>query len=132
MKLGIFICTALICFVPLGCGSKQTIRVRRTREADQLPRGRKINYEGGAGESREDAVIIAGAKDIKEGVAAEYDFISELHGKKNKDWRLKSQNQIREGGKVYDMIEMEVLKSGRTHYYYFDITNCAWSLPTER
>ncbi|MBD3391850.1 MAG: hypothetical protein GF418_07320 [Chitinivibrionales bacterium] len=111
--------------VCLGCVSKETVRIR-VKEADELPRGRKVKYEGGMGESREDAVVIIGAEDLKQGVAAEYDFISQLHGRKNKDWRVKAQSQSREGGKIYDIIEMEILESGETHYYYFDISNCSW------
>ena len=114
-----------------GCVSKETVNLRRTREARQLPRGRKIRYEGGTGESREQAVVIIGAEDLKEGVAAEYDFISELHGKKGKKWRVKGQSQVREAGRIYDMIEIRLIDSQRTHYYYFDITNCSWKSPAD-
>ena len=126
MRIIVVLMCIAACMMDTGCVSKQTMRVKKTREADQLPRGRKIKYEGGMGESREDAVIIIGAKDIKEGVAAEYDFISSMHGKKDKAWRVKSQSQAREGDKVYDVIEMEVMEKEQTHYIYFDITNCSW------
>ena len=125
MKFAGIICLAVLCMLAAGCVSKQTVRIK-VRESKELPRSKKVRYEGGTGESREQAVVIVGAKDIKEGVAAEYDFISENHGRKGKAWRIKGQSQAREEDKVYDMIEIELIESQKTHYYYFDITNCAW------
>jgi hypothetical protein len=113
-----------------GCVAKQTMDLK-VRESDDLPQGQKVKFEGGAGGSREDAVVIQGALDLKEGVRAEYDFISDKYGKKGKDWKVKSQTQIREDGKIYDMIEMEIIANQETHYYYFDISNCSWSVPIE-
>jgi hypothetical protein len=130
MKQFLFLCTILITASLAGCVAKQTA-IPRVRESQELPRGAKVKYEGGAGESREEAVIISGAADLKEGVRAEYDFISEKYGKKDKDWRVRSQTQIREEGRIYDMIEMEIIATQESHYYYFDISNCSWTTPSE-
>ncbi len=127
MKRAVLVCIFLASLVAgPGCISKETVRVKRTRESNELPRGRKVKYEGGTGESKEQAVIIMGAENLKEGVTAEYDFISEMHGRKDRDWRVKGQNQAREGAIIYDIIEMEIISSGETHYYYFDTSNCSW------
>ena len=68
MILLIFVLASLLALAGAGCVAKGTIRVKKTRESADLPRGRKIRYEGGTGESREQAVIVKGAENLKEGV----------------------------------------------------------------
>lgn len=113
-------CVAAV--VAVGCVSRQTVKVNETKV---LKKGR-ITYQGGAGDSYETAVVIVGPKDQKEGVAAEYDYITMQYGAKGKEWRVSEQGIVREQDKVYDMIAVEVIGADQTHYVYFDITNCAW------
>ncbi len=105
------------------CSARQGIATGSSRES-QKPSN--VKFEGKSGKSYEDAIIIRNAKDQHEGVRAEYRFISVIHGKKDKDWRLKGQTTARENGSVYDIVEIESLSTGETHYYYFDISDCSW------
>lgn len=117
-------CVTLVAVVALGLGclTRQSLKVI---ESDEI-RQEKVAYEGGSGESADNAIVIEGAMNRKAAVAAEYDFISKLHGKKGKGWRLDSQSRSREGERVFDILEIHLIGPGTTRYYYFDITHCSW------
>jgi hypothetical protein len=84
------------------------------------PKG-KIIIKGGPGDTLETAFIISGAPTSQVGITAEYHVLEKLFGPRNVDWRLKSQSVLRQQGKVYDRMEVE-LKSGAQKTIFFDIT----------
>ncbi|MBD3346977.1 MAG: hypothetical protein GF401_18135 [Chitinivibrionales bacterium] len=116
--------TGIVLFVLLtSCASRQTYKII---EGDQPRKKAEIVYGGGNGESYEEAVIIEGARNQKEGVAAEYDFIAEIYGKKGKDWKVTAQSMSKEGNKIFDIVEIRILDTEDRYFYYFDITDCTW------
>ncbi|MBD3418741.1 MAG: hypothetical protein GF398_01360 [Chitinivibrionales bacterium] len=74
-----------------------------------------------------DAIVIIGATNQKEGVQAEYEFISEKYGKRKKEWKVVAQSISRDTDKLFDIIEIETIPDGDRYFYYFDITKCSWS-----
>ena len=113
--------TVLLSLVVLvGCGGR-TVVIK-----EQAKRPPNVRYAGGTGDTYEDAVIIKGAKNQKQGVEAEYAFISEKHGERGSDWDVVAQSLMKEGGKAYDMIEIELKPDKGKRYYYFDMTECSW------
>jgi len=83
---------------------------------------RSVHFSGGDGASMEDAIIIYGPKSTNKAVGAEYYYLSQLHGKKNKDWRIAGQTLFQEGKKVYDILEVEIIESSERRIYYFDLS----------
>lgn len=77
----------------------------------------KIKYEGGDGSSMEKAIIIKGAVDSTDGVAAEYAYIK----KKYKNYDTKMQGLQQKNGKKYDVITFATKEGNVT--LYFDITD---------
>ena len=81
-----------------GCG-RQSVKV-----GEQQQKTPKVHISGGSGDSYEDAVVISGALKQNERLDAEYEYISNKHGLKNRDWSVAGQTIIHEGGKVFDVI----------------------------
>lgn len=106
--------------VLVGCGGRTVV----IKEQEKRPAN--VRYGGGTGDTYEDAVVIKGAENQKQGVEAEYAFISEKHGKRGNDWEVVAQSLMKENGKAYDMIEIELRPQGGKRYYYFDLTECSW------
>lgn len=104
-----------------GCANRQTMK---TEQKQEIP-GR-IQFTGGSGDSFEDAVVITGVHKQQEGLDAEYSFISQKHGIKNKDWRVAGQTIIREKGSIFDVIEITLGSDSNRRIYYFDVTSFPW------
>ncbi len=104
-----------------GCANRQTMKSEQKQE---IP-GR-IQFTGGSGDSFDDAVVITGVHKQHEGLDAEYSFISQKHGIKNKDWRVAGQTIIREKGAIFDVIEITLGSGSDRRIYYFDVTSFPW------
>ncbi len=99
-----------------------------TREQEYQMTQTKINeggirFEGGDGLSMEKAVVIVGAKNESEGIAAEYLYLNDKYGQKSHDYLLRAQKTLTEGDRIYDSLEIEVLALNQTLVYFFDITD---------
>ena len=116
----------------LGCGSRQTVKVSET--PDDKKGG--ILFSGGAGDSYETAIVLKGSnKDIKkqeDAVAGEYDYISSLYGKRDKDWMVEEQSMVKENKRVYDMVRVKIMENGKLHFFYFDITAFSKKMPAQQ
>lgn len=116
----------------LGCISRQTVKVSDT--PDDKKGG--IVFSGGAGDSYETAIILKGSnKDMKkqvDAVAGEYDYISSLFGKKDKDWMVEEQSMVKENKRVYDMVRVKIMQNEKLHFFYFDITAFSKKMPTSQ
>lgn len=104
-----------------GCGNRQTMK---TESKQEVP-GR-IQFSGGSGDSYEDAVVITGVHKQHEGLEAEYTYISQIHGIKNKDWRIVGQTIVREKKSIFDVIELSIGEGSDHRIYYFDVTAFPW------
>ena len=74
------------------------------------------------GLTKEEAIIILGAKDETEGVDAEYNWLEEKFGKQNISWELNDQELIDEGVIQYDVLSIK-FPGGDTREIWFDITD---------
>jgi hypothetical protein len=72
--------------------------------------------------TKEEAVIILGAKNEMEGVDAEYSWIEEKFGKQNINWEMNDQQFIDEGEKQFDVLRIK-FRDGKIEEFWFDITN---------
>ena len=79
-----------------------------------------MRYLGGDGSTIENAIII-NAQSTIDGVVAEYQYISNKHGERNSDWKLKYQFLIKKNDRHFDAIVVK-LKNGQELTYYFDIS----------
>jgi hypothetical protein len=103
------------------CLSRQTIKIN---DAENIKKG-QVTYSGGSGDSYETAIIIRGTqynKKPENAVAAEYDYISGMYGKKDKEWVVEEQSSGQEKDKVYDMVRVKISSNGKMHFFYFDIS----------
>ncbi len=77
-------------------------------------------FGGGTGETIEKAIVINTISPLI-GVAAEYEYVSNVCGEINVDWSLRTQNIIEERNRCYDVLQVE-MNSGEFRSFYFDIT----------
>ena len=85
------------------------------------PKRNFISFEGGPGDSKENAVVIY-APDTILGVLCEYQYVGNQCGIRNRDWKLHMQSLISGNGKNYDVLDIE-MKDGTRRSFYFDITD---------
>ena len=74
------------------------------------------------GLTKEEAVIILGAKDETDGVDAEYNWLEERVGKQNINWVLNDQELIDDGDKQYDNLKIK-FQRGEIKEFWFDISD---------
>ncbi|KKP33148.1 MAG: hypothetical protein A2312_02980 [Candidatus Staskawiczbacteria bacterium RIFOXYB2_FULL_32_9] len=79
-----------------------------------------VNYLQNLGNSIGDAIVITGVLTDKEGTSSEYQYISDKFGKRDVDWKLKTQSLLKENGKHFDKIDI-TLNSGEEKTFYFDV-----------
>ena len=79
-----------------------------------------ILFHGGQGYSIEDAIKVIGAKNSVQGVTAEYQYLTQRFGQKDKDWSLISQALLKENNKSYDKMSINV--DDKQIDLFFDIT----------
>jgi len=77
-------------------------------------------FGGGTGETIESAIVINTISPLI-GVAAEYQYLSNVCGEIGVDWSLRLQNIIEEKSRYYDVLQVE-LTGGEFRSFYFDIT----------
>jgi hypothetical protein len=107
-----------------GCASRQEMGMNK---ADSSEVAAKVNFSGGKGDSPEDAVKINGVHKQSERLVAEYNYISNIHGEKNKSWSISGQTILKEKDKVFDVIEIKLLDfNSEQRIYYFDVTSFPW------
>ena len=80
----------------------------------------RMRYLGGDGSTIENAIII-NAQSTLDGVAAEYKYISNKHGERNRNWSLKYQFLTKKDDKHFDAMVVK-LTNGQELTYYFDIS----------
>ncbi len=76
-----------------------------------------VQYSNNAGSSLEDAIVITGASNHKEGVDAEYKYLT----MKFPGYRLNRQRLVEQKGKFFDAMEI-TLADGTSKIIFFDIT----------
>jgi hypothetical protein len=108
----------LMCLCVLGCLSRGAIKVNERPQA----KIQNISYSGGNGTSHDSAIVLSGGRDHSAAVESEHKFISRLFGEQDKDWKVAEQSMVSDSGKTFDMVQVESLKTGEKHFYYFDIT----------
>jgi len=103
------------------CCARQQVSLKDKSKDDS-----HITFTGGSGDSHEDAIVINGVLKQSEGVEAEYNYISKIHGVKDKNWKLDGQTMFRAEKNVFDVVEISLLPSGEKRIYYFDVTGFPW------
>lgn len=96
-----------------------TVKFRRKREWLSMNITNNL-YGGGNGDSLETAIVI-NVRTTKTGVEAEYAYIVNLYGEKNKAWHFVSQSLQNLEDKHYDVIQIMLANGGRK-IIYFDIS----------
>ena len=81
-----------------------------------------IRYIDKSGSSPDDAIVILGAKNAREGVRAAMDYMTAEFGARGKGWQLELEQIVRRDGRVYDAMKI-VLSSGKRVTLYFDISD---------
>ncbi len=66
-------------------------------------------------------MVISGASNAVDGIAAEYRYLNQHFGRENRDWTLTRQGVLQQAGKVYDRMDLE-LKDGSKKTVFFDIS----------
>ena len=94
-----------------------------TNYYSQAPDLSKVTYEGGDGKTLETSVIIKNAGNERNGIAAEYDYITKKHGVKFTNWKPIGQSTSSNNGKKFDVINILTIAGNEKITYYFDITD---------
>ncbi|NQT65319.1 MAG: hypothetical protein HQ554_03980 [FCB group bacterium] len=82
-----------------------------------------IKYLGGNGSSMEDAIKITNAGNSENGIASEYAYIEKHYGKRKVDWELIKQIFDKKNGKMYDILQIQIILDNQKKVIYFDITD---------
>lgn len=82
----------------------------------------KVIYAGGNGKSVENAIVIKDAEKERNGIAAEYDYISKKHGVKFIDWKPVGTSTFDDKSRKYDAIHIQTIPQNERITFYFDIT----------
>jgi hypothetical protein len=80
-----------------------------------------VSDSGGNGDSYENAIVLAGGKDHTDAVEYEQNYIAKLWGEKDKNWKISEQTTVEENNRKIDMIQVEVIKTGKKHFFFFDV-----------
>lgn len=83
---------------------------------------KKIVYQGDDGSSIIKAIIIKKATTLKEGIAAEYAYLSKKLGRRGIDWKPLGQYLHPFSSKRYDIIKVKIINTNKIRYFWFDIT----------
>src|SRR5271166_1017019 len=83
--------------------------------------GDNIVFEGGNGDTVENAVIVRGARLDLAGTYAEFAWLAQVYGKKDLDWTLISHSHSVQGGRDIDTFVLR-LRDGTSRTVYFDCT----------
>ncbi len=81
-----------------------------------------ITLSDNSGTSFEDTIVITGAENTEEGVAAEYEYLEEKFGIPNIDWKFIQQSLIPGKYKYFDKFLIQDSK-GNEFEFYFDISD---------
>jgi hypothetical protein len=111
-------CLLIAVVMLLGCSGSQSLRSGRYSEKPPA-----VSYSGGTGDSFHEAVKINGARNQSDGVAAEYYFITKIHGMRGTDWFLVGQTVVREKNKIVDVVEIQLKSADDRRIYYFDASD---------
>lgn len=111
------IIVGLICVV-VSCASHQAVRTDSA--LDVAP---TFSFSENEGSSFHDAIIVSGVKTQRQGIEAEHQFISKLHGQRGEDWFLVGQTIIHEQNKIVDVVEIQISNSPDRKIFYFDATS---------
>ncbi|MCX7725845.1 MAG: hypothetical protein N2053_03235 [Chitinispirillaceae bacterium] len=104
--------------ISLGCTPPQ----QSIKSSDIVPEiAASATYEG-KGASFHEPVVVKGVNSHKEGIAAEYRYISDIHGKRGEDWFLVGQTLIKQENKVVDVVEIQ-LNTNERKIIFFDATD---------
>lgn len=83
--------------------------------------GTTIRFEGGAGTSVDDAIVIRGAHGEEDGTGAEYKYLEMVYGPRGSGYKVAGQSLMNQNGKSFDRLDVEV--NGKPLAVYFDITD---------
>ena len=104
--------------VAIGCSNRSSLKMGSSSVKPPA-----VSYSGGNGESFREAVKINGARNQTDGVAAEYYYISKIHGVRGTDWFLVGQTVVREKNKIVDVVEIQLSSASERRIYYFEVSD---------
>lgn len=78
-------------------------------------------FTGGDGSSQKRAVVIS-SRTESEGIAAQYYFIGKKYGMRDVEWKVLSQECQKSKSRMYDSINIKLLKTNEIIKVWFDIT----------
>lgn len=111
-----YILFAICAVVVSSCTMRQAVRA-----ADPVEEA-SATFSVEKGTSFHEAVKVDGVKNQREGIAAEYRYISDLHGQRGQDWFLVGQTVIQHQTKLVDVVEIQLAASEIHEVIYFDAT----------
>lgn len=79
-------------------------------------------FEGGDGETIDDAILVLGAPTHSAGIKAEYDYLTQKYGRPGSDWTLEHQALVRSRNRPYDEMVIR-LADGTMKVIFFDLTD---------
>jgi len=106
----------------ISCGSTKNTSNSNANQNTSVNIG-KIKFSGGDGSSMEKAIVILNAKNSRDGIVAEYQYIEKKLGEKFIYWKPLGQALLHKNGKNYDVINVQITANGKELAYYFDITD---------
>jgi len=110
-------------FLLTSCATMQNKSTSMKKYYSQAPDLSKVTYEGGEGKTLETSVIIKNAENERNGIAAEYNYITTKNGAKFTNWKPVGQSTSSINGKKIDVINIITIPGNEKITYNFDITD---------
>ncbi len=103
----------------------------RHEEPEMADPGEKaeVRFGGGNGDTIDRAVVIRGAAFDLAATWAEFAYVTQAYGQKDKDWKLISHTHGKQGDREIDTIEIE-LPGGERRNFFFDVTESFGKWPS--
>lgn len=87
------------------------------------PLASACNFSEDNGDSFKEAVMIGGVQTQRDGMAAEYHYISDRFGNRGSDWFLVGQTILSDQNRIIDVVEIQLKNPAERKLIYFDAGN---------
>ena len=94
----------------------------KNKVADQITLSNNVIIRGGDGSSFEKAKIVI-AKNSRDGIASEYEYLGRKYGEMQQDWILIKQSLHHNKDKPFDVLRIKLIKENKEMDVYFEISS---------
>ena len=112
------IITGVVTLLLVSCSPRPTVNSSALGPVSSV-----CTFSEKSGESFNQAILIGGVQTQRDGMAAEYHYISGKFGTRGKDWFLLRQTILSDANRIIDVVEIQLQDPAERKLIYFDAGN---------